>query len=63
VIVKAREKRRVACVACGRLIVASKNGHPRRHAPIDGLRNSGSAPKVYVPLGTCDGTFLPGVAP
>ncbi len=47
----------VACVACGRLIVASKNGHPRRHTPKNRLtpdrRN----------LGTCDGVGMKGDKP
>lgn len=53
---------KVACVACGRVIVASKNGHPRRHSPKNRLSGSALA-KHHVGrkgLGTCDGTFLAG---
>ncbi len=54
---------KVACVACGRVVHASKNGHPRRHSPTARLRNSGSAAKVRLREGVCDGTFLPGEKP
>ena len=49
----------VACVACGRVVVASKNGHPRKHRAFNRLvsrrRNNN--------IGTCPGTFEPGEAP
>lgn len=45
----------VVCTACGRLVVASKNGHPRRHSPKNRLTNRTGE-------GTCDGTFLTGDA-
>jgi hypothetical protein len=51
---------KVACVACGRVVVASKNGHPRRHSPHHRLE--GRAMRVNTGH-TCDGTFMPGEAP
>lgn len=58
---KTTAKRMVACVACGRVIVASKNGHPRRHSPSNEmnrkLRSRGNNG------GTCDGTFIAGEKP
>lgn len=50
---------RVACVACGRLIRPSKNGHPRKHAPTVGLRGHFNPNPGEV----CAGTFEPGEAP
>lgn len=52
-----RKKTYVACVACGRLIVTLKNGHPRRHYPYDGL-----TPRVTQQnnRGPCDGMNYPG---
>lgn len=44
----------VACVACGRVLRASKNGHPRSHSPV--VRGN----RKYYGQGVCDGTFFPG---
>lgn len=52
------EPKRVVCVACNRVIVASKNGHPRRHSPHTRL-----APGHPLTRGTCGGTFDPGTDP
>jgi hypothetical protein len=53
---KKPEPVRVACVACGRLIVASKNGRPRRHVAKQRLYRRSEH-------GTCPGTFEQGDAP
>lgn len=31
------KKKRVACVVCGRMIVAKRDGHPRNHIPSNRL--------------------------
>ena len=57
------DKKMVSCVACGRVVIASKNGHPREHAPgtIFDRANPGHR-RTNIGY-TCDGTFMPGVAP
>jgi hypothetical protein len=57
------DKKMVACVACGRVLVASKNGHPRKHAPTTNFdrKNPG---RSRTNMGyVCDGTYMPGVEP
>ena len=46
-----------ACVACGRVVRASKNGHPRKHSPVIRGRRADYG------QGVCDGTFMLGEAP
>lgn len=46
-----------ACVACGRVLRASKNGHPRKHSPVIRGRRTDYG------QGVCDGTFMPGEPP
>jgi hypothetical protein len=41
------------CVACGRVVVLSKNGHPRKHAPHNRLQGKRRGE------GVCDGTYMP----
>jgi hypothetical protein len=50
----------VACAACGRLIVATKDGRPRRHR---GTNRLVPARRDGTNTGTCPGTQVRGDAP